>query len=232
MRKALPFLFLLVTGPLMLSAQARLAIDSLYTNLPNDTLFFNLGTGDSIIEYTLRIENVGNGSHSGPVDIRCYYNGDTTLWRKDEFITNNFEVGQTTIVSFKDTVVSGDARYKGGNNILVIWPHSDASSVQAPDTSDVDVYINQLVSVVDPTLFFARVKVGPNPVQGTLYLQYPKDQHKLEYVRIFNSSGQIIRTYDKAVGRIDFDDMPVGLYFLDIQYRDGVGGSYKILVPR
>jgi hypothetical protein len=232
MRKAFLFFCLLVAGPMMLSAQARLGIDSVYNDYPSDTMDYNLGNGDTVIEWTVRVINNGNASYNGTVSVRCYYNNDSMVWEKDEFIGNNFEVGQTQWVSWKDTVQSGDARYKGGNNILVIWPHSDSPNVQAPDSTNGGIYIDNLVSVRDPQVFFARVKVGPNPVSSTLYLQYLKDQHKLEHVRLYNSSGQIMRSYHKAVSRIEFNDLPVGLYFLDIQYKDGVGGSYKLLVPR
>jgi hypothetical protein len=228
MQKALYFVCLLLTGYSLSFGQAKLAIDSTMS-VPPDSLFF-LAQGDSIIEYTVVVVNNGNAAVNGAISVRAYHNADYSVWyEKAEFVVNNFEVGQSQTITFNDTVRTIDARYKGGNNILVIWPHSDAPNIQVPDSSNADIWIDGLVGVKDPTVFFARVEAGPNPVSSGLNLRYLKDQHKLEYVRIMNTSGQILRQYDKAVSRIEFDMLPPGLYLLEIKYRDGVAGTYRIL---
>lgn len=228
MQKALYFVCLLLTGYSMSFGQAKLAIDST-TSIPPDSLFF-IAQGDSIIEYTVVVVNNGNAAVNGAISVRAYHNGDYSAWyEKAEFVVNNFEVGQSQTVTFNDTVRANDARYKGGNNILVIWPHSDAPNIQVPDSSGADIWIDGLVGVKDPTVFFARVEAGPNPVSSGLNLRYLKDQHKLEHVRIINTSGQVLRQYDKAVSRVEFSDLPQGLYLLQIHYRDGVSGTYRIL---
>lgn len=228
MQKALYFVCLLLTGYSLSFGQAKLAIDST-TSVPPDSLFF-LAQQDSIIEYTVVVVNNGNAAINGAISVRAYHNADYSTWyEKTEFVVNNFEVGQSQTVTFNDTVQVNDARYKGGNNILVIWPHSDSPNIQVPDSLGDSIWVDGLVGVKDPEVFFARVKVGPNPVSDGLNLRYTKDQHKLEYVRIMNTTGQVLRQYDKAISRVEFADLPRGLYLVEIRYRDGVSGTYRIL---
>jgi hypothetical protein len=193
-------------------------------------LYYNNGQGDSIIQWTVQVVNNGNAALNGAISIRAYHNADYSTWyQKAEIVVNNFEVGQSQLVNFNDTVRASDARYGGGNNILVIWPHSDVPNIQVPDSTNADIYIDGVVGVKDPTVFFARVKAGPNPVSGSLRLVYLKDQHKLEYVRILNTAGQVLREYNQAVSTIGFDGLPDGLYLVEVRFKDGVGGTYRIL---
>ena len=228
MRKALLIICLLAAATQLIMAQARLAVDTVYS-LPEDTLFYNSGTSDIII-YTVRIVNNGNDAYNGSISLRAYHNGDTsTTEEKDQWVVSNFEVGQVQTVTYQDSIVSNDARYKGGNNIIVIWPHSDSPGIQAPDSSSDSIYIDGLTAIDDPLEFSLRVDVWPNPVRGKLNLHFFKDVHKLEHVRIVNHVGQVIQEYKKPREEVFFDDLSPGMYFINIRYKDGVEGSFRII---
>lgn len=228
MRKALLIFCLLAFAAQFLHAQARLSVDTVYST-PEDTLYYNNGQ-NPYIDYTVTIINNGNDAYNGSISLRAYHNGDSgTTEEKDQWVVNNFEVGQTQTVSYRDTVTNSDARYGGGNNIIVIWPHSDSPGVQAPDSSSDDIYIDGLVNVVKREEFIQRVKLWPNPVKDFFNIRYPKDAHKLEYVRIINQLGQVVRQYDKPVTTVPTSKLAKGLFFVEIRYRDGVQGNYRLI---
>lgn len=235
MRKALRIYCLLamVLGPLTLLAQPKLAIDDPVPTVPTDTLYYNSGNGDSVITYNITVENVGNLKLDGPVKIYFRYNGDTTSYVMDQFTVTNFESGMTMSRTVKDTVrgTSGN-RYKGGDNVLVIWPHSDNPMAAPPDTSGGEIYIDGLLSIDDPKEFLARIKAYPNPVRDQMTLQYMKDRHKVEYVRIINPVGQVLRVHTRATETLDFDGITDGIYFVEVRYRDGIKGTFRVQLLR
>jgi hypothetical protein len=222
-------LLLMSLASCLLYAQPKLAIDSAWT-LPNDTVDWN---GNAyILEYRAIVTNVGNNKLDGPVKLSCHYNGDSTTWDVANFDVLDFEVGDTQLVRYADTIynINGN-RYKGGDNIIVIWPRAEDPGVQAPDTVTHNIHIKNLVPQAspDPRELARRIRVYPNPVGQRLNLDYQRDVHKLEYVRVSNLSGQVITRSNSAVEAIDFGTLPAGLYMLEVRYRDGVWGSYRIL---
>jgi hypothetical protein len=214
----------------LLHAQAKLAIDSAST-IPADTVEWNGGT--YLLRYQMVVVNVGNNVLNGHVNILCRYNGDTIDWKVAEFDAVNFEVGSSQFIDYYDTITtiapSGN-RYKGGDNIIVIWPKSENLSVQAPDTNTQEVYIRDLLaSSPDRTEILARIALWPNPVANTLHLDYTKDAHKLECVRVTSLNGQVIQRRVDAVEELDFSNLPSGLYLVDVRYRDGVWGTFRVM---
>jgi Secretion system C-terminal sorting domain len=222
-------LLLFACSSVLLHAQARLAIDSART-IPADTVQWNGGT--YLLRYEMTVTNVGNNTLNGGVDILCRNNETSLTWKVAEFEAVNFEVGSTQFISYYDTIpaLTPGNRYKGGDNIIVIWPKAENPNVQNPDSAFLDVYIKVLpTSTNDPIELQNRIAVYPNPVGENLYLDYQRDAHKLEYVRVVNLAGQVMQQQEAAVSRLDFSGLPAGLYMLEVRYRDGVWGSFRIL---
>jgi hypothetical protein len=185
-----------------------------------------------MITYKMAVVNVGNNQLTGPCSIKFKYNSDTLEHTLHSWSVTNFEVGQTDTVRFNDTIGALEVgRYKGGGNIIVIWPHSDNPGVQVPDTSDLPIWINVLNNAVDPTVFAQRVEVYPNPIGDELNLRYLQAQHKVEYVRMLDVEGRIVREERGAVEHIETGSLPQGMYFVMVKFKDGMMGSLRIVKP-
>ena len=213
-------------------AQPRLEIDSVST-LPTDTVEYN---GNAyIVQYITFIENIGNAKLDGPVTIQMRFNGDSTIYDMAEVTVSNFEVGMRQQIDFTDTIYTitgAQARYKGGDNILVIWPHADNPNMQIPDTADHDLYVKDLTpNATDEhtALLDRRIDIYPNPAHHTLHFRYHEDRHKLEYVRISTLEGKPLRFTQSAVADMDISTLPAGVYMVDVRYRDGVQGTFRLI---
>lgn len=214
-------------GPLLALAQPKLTIRFLESS-PTDTA--NYFQGDSIIHFRAYVENTGNNLLTGNCQIVFRYNQwPDTLIRK-EWSAQNFEVGQTDTLIFSDTIfgISGQ-RYKGGDNIIVIWPHSDNTNVQAPDTTIDSVYIPVVNSAAERRTLDARIDIYPNPANGRLNIRYLESKNKVECVRIIGTTGIVRYQSSRAVDQIDLADLPAGLYYAEFTFKDGLRGAMRFL---
>jgi hypothetical protein len=220
------YLLLWVFVPLIVFAQPKLSINYL-VSFPPDTVYY---PNTSFITYKMAVENVGNNQLTSSCRIMFRYDGsttDTTVW---QWSVTNFEVGQVDTVVFPDSIgLLNAGRYKGGGNILVIWPHADQPNTQAPDTTGHWLYIVDLSNgVVDPAVLAQRVEVFPNPVQDELTIRYLQRQHKLEYVRIVSMDGRLVWESHEAMEEVDMRTMPAGMYMVVFKYKDGMLGAVRI----
>jgi hypothetical protein len=208
-------------------AQPKLTLASAVAN--PDSIQYN-GASYHIV-YTVVVENIGNAKLDGPVDIIMRYNSDTIDHLMTSFAVSDFEVGMQYQVSYTDTVwnISGN-RYKGGDNVLVIWPHADNPNVAIPDTSNVPVYIQDIRNGTpeQSAILNSRVQVYPNPLGEQLNFRFVKDQNKLEYVRITTLEGKLIYFSKHAIQSIPMGDLPSGTLLLELKYTDGVRGTLKL----
>ncbi len=197
------------------------------TSLPADTVIYPNTWG---ITYYVDVTNVGNDRLNGPCYLKMRYNtslADTSAWT---WIANNFEVGQVETFSFTDSIHSLNAgRYKGGGNILVIWPQADNPSVQAPDTTFFPIYIRDIsIDTDQPTVLVDRVQVYPNPVSGELSIRYLQQAQKIECVRIVNIDGKVCYQANESVASIDVSTLSSGMYFLEFRFKDGTYGAMRV----
>lgn len=221
-------LLLFVLGPVIALSQPKLHINSVVSN-PVDTVYWN--NNSPIIAYTVVVENIGNNQLTGNCIIKFRYNQWTADIDKKSWQANNFEVGQTTIVTFQDTVFDlSSQRYKGGDNIIVIWPHSD-NPAQAPDTTSHDIYITDMTGVLDPAQVAARVDVYPNPVADQLNIRYLDGKHRIECVRILGLDGKVYFASEQSVSAIDMGHLSSGLYFVEFKFKDGIYGALRVSKP-
>jgi hypothetical protein len=222
-------LLLTVCVPMLSWSQPKLRVTML-TSLPADTVIYPNTWG---ITYFATVENVGNNQLTGPCYLKTRYNttpGDSILW---SWIASNFEVGQTEVFSFTDSIRTLDVgRYKGGGNILVIWPQADNPNVQAPDTTNFPIYIRDItIDAPDPTILADRVAISPNPVVDHLRIAYLHGAQKIECVRIVGLDGKVMFQSNKAVEQIDLSALSSGLYFLEFKFKDGIYGSMRVSKP-
>jgi hypothetical protein len=150
------------------------------------------------------------------------------------FDPQGLEVGEKIQVSVIDsitTIAQSNHRYKGGDNVLVIWPRAEAVAVMVPDTAFVDLYIFDIRnSTADQVQSMReRLSVYPSPAQDYLNLDYRKEQHKLEHVRLRSIDGRLLYESKSLVHAIPLLGLPAGTLMLEVKYRDGIQGTYKIV---
>lgn len=74
----------------------------------------------------------------------------------------------------------------------------------------------------------------PNPVKEELYLQWDlKEDNYVTSVKVYSIAGQVVRTYQENKASknltIPFQNLPSGLYIVEISYRIGEEKSIKII---
>lgn len=225
------FLLLLVASPLLSLAQSapKLVIDTPIVVNP-DTLFYNAGAGDSIIEYPIRIRNIGGLGANGLVDVVFQYKDSIEQVRLT--LPVDLENQQFLDTLVKDTVRGQNLRYGGGVNIIVIWPraHPDVMA-DAPDTSQATVYIDTYVGIGRPQApKFDRVELYPNPADHAVNVLYKKQDSRFELVRIRDMQGREVYQSTLPVKELPFREQPNGLYFVEFQYADGLNGTFKVVI--
>lgn len=221
-------LLIVFAAPLLAWAQPKLTIDQMWTN-PVDTVYYV--NGSEVVEYTVVVKNIGNNKLDGACQIQLKYNTDQTIHGKRSWVASNFEVGQTDTVTFNDTLFTLNAgRYKGGDNIIVIWPHTDNPNAQIPDTTDnFPIFVDLSNSSEEEIGILSMIDLWPNPTTGALNLNYHDLARKVEYVRIVSLTGQELRKYDNAVETIEMAEFAEGIYMLEMQFKDGRKASFRLL---
>ena len=220
------YLLILLLIPVLSWSQAKLTIESMWSS-PMDTVVYN--NNNPVIYYTVVIKNIGNDKLDGACQMKTKYNLSPTEFSKVTWQVSNFEVGQTDTVQFNDTIFSlNPNRYKGGDNIIVIWPHTDNPSAQAPDTTNYQIYVDNLTSASGPKIVEERIAFWPNPTNGILNINYLKGKNKIEYVRIVGVDGKLLQSYTSAVESVDLDGLAKGIYLLEIRFKDGLRATYRV----
>ena len=221
-------LLLVMWLPALAFAQPKLKFNWVKT-FPPDTLYY---PNTFQLTYQMEVENVGNDQLTSPCRVMMRYDGSASDSTKWTWSLQNFEVGQTDTITFTDPIGTlSTGRYKGGGNIIIIWPQADNPSVQAPDTSSVDIFIFNLNSALDPSELKQRVEVYPNPVQDHLNIRYLQPQHKVEHVRIVGLDGRIQMEMESAVESLDVSSLPAGMYFVVFDFKDGSVGAQRFTKP-
>jgi hypothetical protein len=223
-------LVIMVFIPAIAFAQPKLRIVQLDRIPPNDTLYF---PNTSHLTYTFIVENVGNNALGGPCHIMFRYDGSSLDTSLVQWNVNNFEVGERDTVTLPADSLGplNQGRYKGGGNILIIWPQAEQPGTQAPDTTRDTIYIVDVTRIVDPEILGTRVEVFPNPVQDELTIRYLQKRHKIESVRIAGLDGRLVWESRDAVESVDMRTLPKGMYIVVFEFKDGMRGAIRITKP-
>lgn len=232
LNEALLLFFVLCSFQAMAQTPPKLAIDSAMAvvTMPDDTLFYQQSTADKI-EYSLRLRNVGGSAATGLVDIIFDYSGNDTVNVMTLLI--DLESGEFIDTTITDTVQlpGQDARYDGGGNIIVIWPRAEPDmQASAPDTTNVEIYIDTYVDSKDRVELESRLDLFPNPADDKLMVRYHKFNSVIEHVKVMDLYGKVHFHSDQSVTEIPLESFPSGLYLVDFKYRDGIQGVFKVMV--
>jgi len=90
--------------------------------------------------------------------------------------------------------------------------------------------VSNTTAINDASLQEKEIQIYPNPTQDVVNIQFPINQSNENYIRLFNSNGQQLQsyqTYDTNY-QINMNELPAGLYLLQIQHGKTVT-SRKIL---
>jgi hypothetical protein len=124
-----------------------------------------------------------------------------------------------------DTTLRTDSilptRFVDGGNVIIIWP--GAPDIINVDSTRFDVYVINFNSI--PESEDDLFTVYPNPTTGFLFI---RSEFLIEQVRIFNASGQLIKT-EKQTNNITLTDLPPGIYFTEIINSRGETKTIKII---
>lgn len=117
--------------------------------------------------------------------------------------------------------------FKAGNNIVVVWPVlSPAQSVMV-DSLIKDVFFVPLNSLENNTL--TKNEIAIFPVPATTFLQIYSPVTKVEYVRIYNTYGQIILDKSRVFNStLDIRFLEPGVYFLEA-WSDGKRSAIRFV---
>lgn len=221
-------LLVLALLPLFVLAQPKLRFNWVKT-LPPDTVYY---PNTFQITYRMEVENVGNDQLTSSCDVMLRYDSNPADSVKFTWVLQNFEVNQKDTIEFNDPIGAlGGNRYKGGGNIIVIWPKSDNPGVQAPDTTGVPIYIFDINAVLDPAELRQRVEVFPNPVQDHLNIRYLQPGRNVGYVRIVGLDGRIYWEKAGAMESLDLSALPAGMYMVVFDFKDGSVGAQRFTKP-
>lgn len=194
---------------------------------PPDTLY--LGQ-DSTLSFTMNVVNKGTASFSGKFAIQQQINNEAFYYVLTVVNIDDLGPGDTVKVVKEEIILPNTQKYKGGDNVIVIWPKADDASVLSVDSVIDTIYIDGIVNRDEPKVLNERLNVYPNPVKELLRLDFRKDAQKLEYVRVFGMLGQELFYTENIISEIDVRQFNGRLIFLEVRYKDGIRGTYKILI--
>ena len=224
-RPLLPFLLLVCLAFPDLHAQAALGIFAQDVVAVPSTV----DLGDSV-KYSFAVENKGNQPYTGMIAIWVQYDSGNGMADIYDFNVTNLAPSATINLLVSDHVTN--AKYDIGDNTILIWPRSQNPQVPTVDTSSVEVTVADTgANGIDDELR-KRIKVFPNPMKGQLHLRYEGFIQDFEYVRVMNVQGQELYFTERPVYTVDLTQHPQGLYFVEIRYKDGLRGTYRILYEK
>lgn len=128
---------------------------------------------------------------------------------------HTLELGETP-VSFRKVRF-----YRGGSEVLPVWPHDAIVYVETPNSG-----------ALDPTDLGGsgtRIVVTPNPVGNTTSIRWARTSPAESMLRLFNAEGRLLRStriepdvsHCAMNSLIDVRALPRGTYFLEIRGSEG-----------
>lgn len=204
-------------------AQAHLRV----TNIINwpDTVY-----NGQILPVGATVENIGTSTYQGPLQI---------ILRTDSNIYSYIYYNQTTIW----TILPGDtisffppagylfdgSVFRPGNNVVVVWPQSSQPLI-VDTAAFTTFFINNQAQGIDDLTGIPGLSIYPNPAYDLAQIISP--EIRLESVRIYSSKGQLIKQEDAGSVlsmRLEIQDLPAGLYLLEIIGSGSHRASFRLM---
>lgn len=225
-----PLLFLLFAVTLQLGFSQR-HIQLEVNFIPaTDTINWN-GT-PTVVVYDCRMTSDTTDPFNGVINVRRRFSVDTSL-RVIQVPLNNFTIGDTANFQWRDTITSigppSPFNYLFGDNLLRFWIVPDSGTSHVPDTSFVMFFIRDLNANVNDPALANRLRLYPNPVTQLLHFDFQEGVQKLESIQVSDLSGKVLQRSTIPVKSLDFSTLPSGMYIVEMRYRDGLRGSYRVV---
>ena len=197
------FVFFLLTSTIGYS-QSSIGVVSMpgFPAMPSDTAFEG-----QLYTFDVVVSNTATGSVQGPLALNMKIDSITTIL---DTITNPILGGGTVTKTIADYNFS-QPLFKTGNNIVVVWPSINNSTIQV-DTFYTNVYFVPLLSNIEYPLQ-DPLMVYPNPVSDFLKVQVPDETILKEYL-LLDDLGRIMQSSRMYNNMIDLRNVPSGVYFL------------------
>lgn len=70
------------------------------------------------------------------------------------------------------------------------------------------------------------LKIYPNPFSDVIHIS---DIEKVKSISVVDVSGRMVRNVEKVSSELNLSELQMGVYILDVQYKDGTRASHKII---
>ncbi len=210
-------------------AQAALCFTPGQVAVDNDTVWY-VTNGDTDIHYQMNILNCGNDSFIGSIDVYIIRNAaaPTILGTISNAILG---IGDSVEFQITDIVVKTNTDYKGGDNVIVIWPAVPSPPPFTSDTATLDIYVEGNISSSSqpqkiPDKGFV---IGPNPAGNKLLIGYQNRTASVDLVRITDPAGRILFETFRETDQVDLSGFTPGIYFLEVRYAGQASEVCRII---
>jgi len=120
----------------------------------------------------------------------------------------------------------------GGSNVIVIWP--TAPGTQPEDSAGGTYWVDEIVGLNEILPPSQSSSLYPNPGSGIFQIRKSPDM-PLEgsTLRVYQPNGQFVTSREiNLAGVLDLNELPEGLYFYRILFKDQLADTGRILVKR
>lgn len=188
------------------------------TFVPGDTVLYsfivqNLDTTQSVAATTIIHQKL-------PPDTVTYILNQSLL---------TIPPGDTASVVFIESIQTG--KYKGGVNVLVIWP--DAPSITSVDSIVKEIFYLDTLANIPPGLAGSfDLKIFPRPTKGKVKVSSKAPIQIIKDAILYAPNGQLIRYYDSLPSELDLSHLSNGIYHFAVRLIDGSAVREKILLMK
>jgi hypothetical protein len=121
-----------------------------------------------------------------------------------------------------------DLSFLSENNVNIAFKFTSTNSESATWEVD-DILLSGQSTVSDDDTRFSNIQLYPNPANDVLYL---RNTSELEEIRIYNIAGQNMSIQKAADSNlaIDVSDLATGLYFMQVQTKEGRNQTLKFII--
>jgi hypothetical protein len=138
-----------------------------------------------------------------------------------------YQPGDTIPVSVNQFIISPSNNNNGGGNVLVVWPSSDGFD-RGPDSLVDNVYVLEPTAIRETRPFSARLTLYPNPAVDRLNLTWPASGPLPLRLEFHDLSGKTFLTTQEMPLSLDLSRLPRGIYFLVVDWADGLRSGYRV----
>lgn len=190
-------------------------------NIYPDTLTLN-----DNYTHQVTIMNYDGASFTGNIYLMAAIDTNGTLFSIDtvgSVFVSGFGFGDTVSIFYNETYNIPNG-YKTGDNIVVVWPISDAGTTR--DTLRKNIHLDNPISVNSYADLDDGILIYPNPVHDIIYFEEKVIKNRIKQVRILNMNGQVVLT-QPSTKSMNIAFLPQGIYFIEI--NGNKKSRYKII---